>query len=221
MIPLLLSTASQKIILGPFLDSTDFNTEKTGLTIANTDIKLYKSGGSAQVNKNSGGATHDANGSYLATLDATDTGTLGPMKITVHVATALPVTLWTCVYSVNVYNSIVAATANLQVDTVKINSSATAAALQALLLNGGLIAFTVQASPAPTSNSFATEHTGSSFPDNCFKDKAIIWTSGSNITLRDCVATSSISTSGLVVGNANFPFTPAPGDTGLLVGVAS
>lgn len=34
------STASQEVPLGYFLDSTDGNTEKTGLTIANTDIKI-------------------------------------------------------------------------------------------------------------------------------------------------------------------------------------
>lgn len=89
--PLRQSTASQEILLGPFLSSTDGDTERTGLTIANTDIKLFKHGGSAQVNKNSGGATHDANGKYVATLDATDTDTLGGLEINVHVSTALPV----------------------------------------------------------------------------------------------------------------------------------
>ena len=38
------STASQEIPLGYFVDSTDGNTEKTGLTIANTDIKIWKTG---------------------------------------------------------------------------------------------------------------------------------------------------------------------------------
>jgi hypothetical protein len=64
--PLRQSTASQEIPLGPFVDSTDGNTAETGLTIANTDIKLQKAGATAQVNKNSGGATHIATGDYYA-----------------------------------------------------------------------------------------------------------------------------------------------------------
>src|SRR5689334_1346513 len=43
------STASQEIPLGYFVDATDGNTEKTALTIANTDIKLWKMGASSLV----------------------------------------------------------------------------------------------------------------------------------------------------------------------------
>ena len=85
------STASQEILLGRFLDPADGDTEVTSLTIANTDIKLFKHGASSQANKNSGGATHDANGMYVATLDATDTNTLGNLEVNVHVAGALAV----------------------------------------------------------------------------------------------------------------------------------
>ena len=85
------STASQEVLLGPFVDPADGDTVQTGLTIANTDIKLFKHGASAQANKNSGGATHDAAGMYVATLDATDTNTLGNLEINVHIATALAI----------------------------------------------------------------------------------------------------------------------------------
>lgn len=83
------STASQEISLGQFLDSTDGNTEENGLTIANTDIKLRKGGTTTLASKNSGGATSISNGVYHATLDATDTNTLGLLEIYVHVAGAL------------------------------------------------------------------------------------------------------------------------------------
>jgi len=83
------STASQEISLGQFLDSTDGNTEENGLTIANTDIKLRKGGTITLANKNSGGATSISNGVYHATLDATDTNTLGLLEVYVHVAGAL------------------------------------------------------------------------------------------------------------------------------------
>ena len=83
------STASQEISLGQFLDSTDGNTEENALTIANTDIKLRKCGTTTLANKNSGGATNISNGVYHATLDATDSNTLGLLEVYVHVAGAL------------------------------------------------------------------------------------------------------------------------------------
>jgi len=85
------STASQEISLGQFLDSTDGDTEENGLTIANTDIKLRKHNTTTLANKNSGGATNISNGVYHATLNATDTDTLGMLEIYVHVAGALAV----------------------------------------------------------------------------------------------------------------------------------
>lgn len=91
--PLRYATASQEVPLGYFVDSTDGNTEETGLTIANTDIKLHKTGATTLANKNSGGATHISNGVYYAVLDDTDTNTLGGMVIFVHVAGALCVRL--------------------------------------------------------------------------------------------------------------------------------
>jgi len=83
------STASQEISIGPFLDSTDGDTEEDGLTIANTDIKLRKGGTTTLANKNSGGATNISNGVYHATLDATDSNTLGLLEVYVHVSGAL------------------------------------------------------------------------------------------------------------------------------------
>lgn len=85
------AVAGQEVALGPFLDDTDGKTQETGLSIANTDIKLWKAGATALVNKNSGGATHMANGVYYITLDATDTSAGGPLVIFCHKAGALPV----------------------------------------------------------------------------------------------------------------------------------
>jgi len=85
------STASQSRTLGPFIDDTDFITAKTALTIANTDIKLCKNGGTS-ANKNSGGGTHRVNGKYSVTFDATDSDTVGELDVSIVVATALLVT---------------------------------------------------------------------------------------------------------------------------------
>ena len=83
-------TANQSVLLGPFLDETDGKTPETGLTIANTDIRLSKNGGNMAA-KNSGGGTHDEAGYYTITLDGTDTGTVGRLQVSCQVSGALPV----------------------------------------------------------------------------------------------------------------------------------
>tara|TARA_R110002096_G_scaffold66682_6_gene162294 strand:+ start:17241 stop:17963 length:723 start_codon:yes stop_codon:yes gene_type:complete len=109
MIPLRQSTASQTIQLGGiFVDSSDGDTEETGLTIANTDIKLHKLGATSLVNKNSGGGTHMSNGRYYATFDATDTNTVGPLTITVHVSGALVETIHCFVFEEAIYDALYA-----------------------------------------------------------------------------------------------------------------
>lgn len=105
------STASQEVPLGYFVDSTDGNTEKTALTIANTDIKIHKTGATTLANKNSGGGTHISNGIYYAVLDATDTDTIGPMVLFVHVSGALAVRLECCVLDEAVYDVLFGTTA--------------------------------------------------------------------------------------------------------------
>src|SRR5215510_1017576 len=89
------STAGQILGMGPFVSSTDGNTNQNSLTINNTDIRIKKAG-AAWVSKNSGGATFQENGWYQITLDATDTNTTGIMEISIHVAGALAVwkTCW-------------------------------------------------------------------------------------------------------------------------------
>lgn len=119
MIFLRQSTASQEIPLGRFVDSTNGDGEKTALTIANTDIKLWKMGATALVNKNSGGGTHMAGGEYYCVLDATDSDTLGSMKVSVHVAGALAVQVWCCVLSAERYDWLIAATNKVQVNVVE------------------------------------------------------------------------------------------------------
>jgi uncharacterized protein YunC (DUF1805 family) len=83
------STASQEILLGPFVAAAD-GTAQTGLTIANTDIQLLKGGATAEGSKNSGGGTHIAGGRYSAVLDATDTNTVGILEVSCNPASGIP-----------------------------------------------------------------------------------------------------------------------------------
>jgi hypothetical protein len=117
------NTDSQEVVFGIFVDSTDGNTEETGLTIANTDIKIWKTGATTLANKNSGGATHISNGIYYAVFDATDTNTLGSGKAFIHVSGALYCILEFCVLPQKVYDSMIAGSDNLEVDTILIEGT--------------------------------------------------------------------------------------------------
>lgn len=119
MIFLKASTASQEVLLGPFVDATDGVTAETALTIANTDIKIFKAGATTLANKNSGGATHISNGNYYAVLDATDTDTVGSGSIVVQVSGALAVRVNFCVLPAVVYDSLIGGTDTLQVDVTQ------------------------------------------------------------------------------------------------------
>ncbi len=104
------STASQTRLTPRFVDSTDFATPETGLTIANTDVKLSKNG-AASANKNSGGGTHIEGGRYALTFDATDTATVGELAVGINVAGALPVEFKYFVVEEAVYDALFAASA--------------------------------------------------------------------------------------------------------------
>lgn len=121
------STDSQEIPLGYFLDSTNGDDEETVLTIANTDIKLWKRGATTLANKNSGGATHMSNGIYYTVLDATDSNTLGSLIVFVHVSGALAVRVECEVLTANRFDSEVLGTDYLQIDAVEISGDSTAA----------------------------------------------------------------------------------------------
>lgn len=120
MIFLKQSTAAQSRAIGPFINDADFKTPETGLTIANTDIKLVVNGG-ASANKNSGGGTHRVNGVYGITFDATDTATVGEMEVSVVVSGALPVFAKFFVVEEAVYDMLFAASALGYINNAPVN----------------------------------------------------------------------------------------------------
>jgi hypothetical protein len=82
------STAGQVIPFGPFLDKTDGVTLEvavgiiTSLDHAVTGIFLSKNGGAGAVRHAAVTATtYDSHGMFLVTLDATDTNTLGRLRV--------------------------------------------------------------------------------------------------------------------------------------------
>lgn len=210
-IPLKYNTASQEIPLGHFLDSTDGNTEETGLTIANTDIKLWKSGATTLANKNSGGATHISNGIYYATLDATDTNTYGPLVVFVHVAGGLAVKVECVVMEANAYDALYAAlgTGYVEADARLISGDATAANNCESFFDGTGYAGTNNVIPTVTTLTGHTAQTGDSF--------ARIGANGSGLSNID-LPNQTMDITGDITGNLSGSVGSVTGAVGSVTG---
>jgi len=79
------------VLIGPFVDSTDGDTEETGLTISASDVLLSKNGQGLTLKSDVTACAHDAKGCYNCELDATDTDTVGNLVLFVHESGALAV----------------------------------------------------------------------------------------------------------------------------------
>lgn len=125
---LLKQSTATTLALGPFLDSTDGVTTESALTISQSDVLLWKEGGTTLAQKNeSTSCTHRSNGIYTCPVNTTDTNTLGTLVVSVSESGALPIRQDYLVVPANVYDSIVLGTDLLQIDVEQIDGSATAA----------------------------------------------------------------------------------------------
>lgn len=112
----LLKLATAVVVsFGPFVSQTDGVTLKTGLVSAidhaTTGIFLSKNGGALTIRHQAVTAsTYDAYGNYRVTLDATDTGTLGTLRVQFADATTNLV-VWQdfMVVTANMWNSLMGA----------------------------------------------------------------------------------------------------------------
>ena len=110
--PFLKQSTSQVVRFGPCLDMTDGVTEETALTLAQADMRLSKDGGAFAQKNAAGNATHDSDGWYSTTLDATDTNTVGELVLNVHQpANMLPVWLRWWVIEEAIYDALFGAAA--------------------------------------------------------------------------------------------------------------
>lgn len=103
---ILKQSTTATIKLGPFIDDTDGKTAETALSIAQADVRLSKNGGDFAQKNSTTSATHDENGYYDISLDATDTGTLGRLRVAVSKSGALPVWQDFLVVTANVYDTL-------------------------------------------------------------------------------------------------------------------
>ncbi len=100
-------STSVDVPIGPFTDATDGVTAETALTITQPDIRLKKNG-AAWAQKNAAQTLlHEENGYYEVTLDATDTDTLGQLRVAVNESGAGPVWEDFTVIPPNVYDSLI------------------------------------------------------------------------------------------------------------------
>ena len=127
------------VLIGPFVDKTDGNTLETGKTL---DVELSKNG-QGLANKNDSTAPTDdtggnVDGYYNCELDATDTDTVGTLRLCVHHTDALPVWHDYQVVEEAIYDALFAASATgeLLVDVAKISGDATAANNLELMYDG-------------------------------------------------------------------------------------
>lgn len=97
------------ISLGPCVDKDDGDTEKTGLTIADTTVFLSKNGAAKAVPNDTNDCTEDANGVYRKQLNTTDTNTIGILTVYVHQSDVLYLRQDYAVLSANVYDWLFAA----------------------------------------------------------------------------------------------------------------
>lgn len=99
-------STSVDVGIGPFLDEIDGRTAETALTITQPDIRLKKNGGAWAQKAAAQTLSHEENGWYEVTLDATDTNTLGVLQLYVNETGALPVMMEFMVLPANVWDSL-------------------------------------------------------------------------------------------------------------------
>lgn len=98
------STAAT-IPLGPFVNSVDGVSPEVGLSLTQAETRLKKNGGDYAQKNDAATAVHDEEGDYDVTLNATDTNTLGRLRVKVYIAGALPVWQDFMVVPANVWDS--------------------------------------------------------------------------------------------------------------------
>lgn len=109
------------IQMGPALDASDGVTEETALS---PTVEISKANGAFAARNSATAISHDANGWYRVELNATDTNTLGRLVAKFDdSATHIPVWHEFTVLAANVYDSLIAATDNLEVDTTLIEGA--------------------------------------------------------------------------------------------------
>lgn len=123
--PLRLGTATS-VLIGPFIDDTDFVTPETGLDVTSMDCDLYKGVTRSDLTLTATGGGNDcahlANGYYSLELTAGNLDTVGPLEVTVNISGALPRTEYFEVLAANAWDAN-HGTDYLQIDLVQVEGA--------------------------------------------------------------------------------------------------
>lgn len=121
------------VILGPFLDDTDFKSLETALVSNSSGIDIdaisviTKSDVTLSCSSGNGYFRHVSNGNYALTLSSDNTATLGALRVTYKANGVLPGWEEFLVVSANVYDSLIGNTDYLYTDVLQIASTSSTA----------------------------------------------------------------------------------------------
>ena len=121
------------VILGPFVNDTDFKSLKTAYVSNSSGIDIdvisaiTKSDITLSCSSGDGYFRHVSNGYYALTLSSDNTATLGPLRVTYGVNGSLPGWEEFLVVSANVYDSLIGNTDYLHTDVLQIASTSSTA----------------------------------------------------------------------------------------------
>jgi hypothetical protein len=129
------STAAD-VPIGPFVDATDGVTAETGLTITQPDVRLKKNAGAWAQKAAAQTLSHEENGFYEVTLDATDTDTLGLLRLAVFESGAAPVWEDFLVITAHEFDRLFTATGQRQLGLVATGTAQSATSTTVVLASG-------------------------------------------------------------------------------------
>jgi hypothetical protein len=129
------STAAD-VPIGPFVDATDGVTAETALTITQPDVRLKKNAGAWAQKAAAQTLSHEENGFYEVTLDATDTDTLGLLRVAVAESGAAPVWEDFLVITAQEYDRLFTATGQRQLGLVATGTAQSATSTTVVLASG-------------------------------------------------------------------------------------
>lgn len=142
MATLLKQSTAATIILGPFVDSVTGVDPETLLSLTQAKIRLSKNAAAFAQKSETTTASHMENGYYSVALNATDTGTLGRLRVAVNETGALPVWQDFMVVPSNVYESMVTGTEFLETTSLRADFSISGATLTVKKTDGSTTQFT-------------------------------------------------------------------------------
>jgi hypothetical protein len=201
------------IVVGPLVDSVDA-TKEEGLTIIQSEILLWKHGGTGFSAKNeSSAATHRSYGMYTVPLDSTDTNTPGQLIVGVYEAGIMVARENFMVVPQQQWDSLFGSE-RLHVDVKEIASIAAAATKLGVSTNVMVQGTVTDSGHSPTTTAFKASDITEATDDH-FIGRVVIFTSGNLIYQATSITDYTGSTSVYTVDALTEA--PATGDTFVIV----